>query len=617
MSLSFVFDRSDDCHYTSTLLRLDPEAFLWFELTRDHQADLVLSVSCPNSVPRVRTFDAASAQLLQQDTKYHWLMAPKSMADELFRNRSISVSVRSLSELKQAQSFLTWLAEAAEINRSRRIALLADHEALPVLLKTGSLDSLPSNCSTVLRLPADAAALENALLKQKDLSSAFPQISQALERSLTPMMSALDLTMADQLLCLHDRPEDVRNLLQLHALRDDSCTDSPAQLDDQARCLYLLRKHRRLFLLSSSFSDAPTRLPTLTKLSGQLNQLHGPLRSRTAELRAKHPDLTIDKALALEQLIPANAPGSTCAMQDQTIRFCDDLSSNLYAMQRQLLAASVPSEFREAAQSAGLGNLSILWNKPRNGHVLAAADQFCDKARRAIDHERWDELRIALYMLRFCSGQVCAEPAQNENLREVLQLGSEVLDLSNHIATSGWINDTLSGMQTGSGGKQSSIAEYTQLLHNDVVRKGLNQQQITLLTKRLLLQQKVEAFCTGSLAQDPERLADELSQLQRSYEKALSADETFNSVSAAEPEYTAPAPQPRQTAPVRRSADPIPVPQPEPQHISAPPLQETSPEEDLQNIRQLLYSASMPGGVNYSVTDEDYDENIEVEEDAT
>lgn len=606
----FVFDRSDDCHYTSTLLRLDPEAFLWFELTRDHQADLVLSVSCPNSVPRIRTFDAASAQLLQQDTKYHWLMAPKPMADELFLNRSINLSVRNLSELKQAQSFLTWLAETAEINRSRRIALLADHEALPALLKTGSLDSLPANCTTVLRLPADAAALENVLLKQKDLSNAFPQIRQALERSLTPMMSALELTMADQMLCLHDRPEDIRNLLQLHALRDDSCTDSSTQLEDQARCLYLLRKHRRLFLLSSQFTDAPARLPALPKLSGQLNQLHEPLRRRTAELRARHPSLSIDKALAMEQLIPANTPGSTCARQDQTIIFHDDLSGNLHAMQRQLLAAAVPAEFRETAQSAELGNLRILWNKPRNGHVLASADQFCDKARRAIDHERWDELQIALYMLRFCSGQVCAEPAQNENLKEVLQLGSEVLDLTNHIATSGWINDTLSGMHTSSGGKQSSIAEYTQMLHNAAVREGLNQQQITLLTKRLLLQQKVEAFWTGSLAQDPERLADELSQLQHNYEKALSTDEPSHSVSAAEPEYTAPAPQPRHTATV-------PAPQPEPQHVSVPPIPETTHEEDLRRTRQLLYSVSMPGGVNYSVTDEDYDESIEVEEDAT
>lgn len=606
----FVFDRSDDCHYTSTLLRLDPEAFLWFELTRDHQADLVLSVSCPNSVPRVRTFDAASAQLLQQDTKYHWLMAPKPMADELFLNRSINLSVRNLSELKQAQSFLAWLAETAEINRSRRIALLADHEALPALLKTGSLDSLPANCTTVLRLPADAAALENVLLKQKDLSNAFPQIRQALERSLTPMMSALELTMADQMLCLHDRPEDIRNLLQLHALRDDSCTDSSTQLEDQARCLYLLRKHRRLFLLSSQFTDAPARLPALSKLSGQLNQLHEPLRRRTAELRARHPSLSIDKALAMEQLIPANTPGSTCARQDQTIIFHDDLSSNLHAMQRQLLAAAVPAEFRETAQSAELGNLRILWNKPRNGHVLASADQFCDKARRAIDHERWDELQIALYMLRFCSGQVCAEPAQNENLKEVLQLGSEVLDLTNHIATSGWINDTLSGIHTSSGGKQSSIAEYTQMLHNAAVREGLNQQQITLLTKRLLLQQKVEAFWTGSLAQDPERLADELSQLQHNYEKALSTDEPSHSVSAAEPEYTAPAPQPRHTATV-------PAPQPEPQHVSVPPIPETTHEEDLRRTRQLLYSVSMPGGVNYSVTDEGYDESIEVEEDAT
>lgn len=614
MNLSFVFDRSDDCHYTPTLLRLDPEAFLWFELTRDHQADLVLSVSCPNSVPRVRTFDAASAQLLQQDTKYHWFIAPQPMADELFRSRSINLSVRSLSELKQAQSFLTWLAETAEINRSRRIALLADHEALPVLLKTGSLNALPSNCTTVVRLPADAAALENALLKQKDLSNAFPQISQALERSLTPMMSALGLTMADQLLCLYDRPEDVRNLLQLHAIRDDSCTDSPAQLEDQARCLYLLRKHRRLFLLSSSFSDAPVRLPALSKLSGQLNQLNEPLRRRTAELRARHPRLSIDKALVMEQLIPGSAPGSTFANQDQTIVFCDDLANNLHAMQKQLHAAAVPGEFREAAQSAELDRLSILWNKPRNSLVLASADQFCDKARRAIERERWDELRTALYLLRFCSGQVCAEPAQNENLKEVLQLGSEVLDLLNHIATSGWINDTLSGMHTSSGGKQSSIAEYTQLLHNAAVREGLNQQQITLLTKRLLLQQKVEAFWSSGLAQDPERLADELSQLQNNYEKALSTDEPSHSVSAAEPEYTTPAPQPRQTAPVQRTAAPVPAPQPEPLHTSAPTPRETSPEEDIRITRQLLYNVNMPGGVNYYVDDDDYDENIEVED---
>lgn len=600
----FVFDRSDDCHYTDTLLKLDPEAFLWFELTKDRQAELVLSISCPGSVPRVRTFDAASAQLLQQDTKARWFITPNPIADEFFRNRTVSASVRSLSELKQSDHFLTWLSEAAEINGNRRIALLVSHDALPALLKTGSLQALPANCTTVLRLPADAAQLENALLKQKDLSNAFPQIGQALQRSQTPMMSALSLSLNDQMLCLHDRQEDVRNMLLLHAIRDESGTDPVNALEDQARCLYLLRKHRRLFLLSNHFTDAPARLPALSSLSGQLPQLIGPLRGRTAELRARHPDLTIDKALALEQLIPGSVPGSTCARQDGTIVFCDDLSNNLHAMLKQLRRAD--AEFREAAENAGLQNLSTLWNKPRNPLVLSSADLFCDKARRAIDQERWDELRIALYMLRFCSGQVCADEEQNANLEAVLKLGDEVLTLSNHIATSGWINDTLAGMQTGSGGKLSSVAEYTQLLHNTAVREGLNQQQITLLTKRLLLQQKVEAFWTSDLEQDPVQLAGELAELQQTYEKALSSEEP--AAPAAEPVYTAPA---------RPAAEPAPVTSPAAQTAPAAPVSETSIEEDLRRTRQLLYSAGMPGGINYSFDDEDFDENIELEEDAT
>lgn len=152
------------------------------------------------------------------------------------------------------------------------------------------------------------------------------------------------------------------------------------------------------------------------------------------------------------------------------------------------------------------------------------------------------------------------------------------------------------------------------MLHNAAVREGLSQQQITLLTKRLLLQQKVEAFWTGNLAQDPERLADELAQLQRNYEKALSIDEPSRSVSTAEPEYTAITPQPRQTAPVQRTAAPVPAPQPEPLHASTSPIRETTPEEDLRITRQLLYNANMPGGVNYYDDDDDYDENIEVED---
>lgn len=583
-SVQFVFDRTDDCHYTHSLLKLGPEAFLWFELKQHQLADLVLSVTCRKGIPQLRIFDTASATLLSQQTN-HWIFAPQPViTEEVLRSQSISPSIRKLPD-----GFLPWLAKCAAINKHRKIALLVSCDAVEPLMQTGSLEDLPPNCITLLRFPADADSLTELLLSSPSLADFFPQIRQALERSRMPLMPALRLTMDEQMICFHDRAQDIQNMLLLHAIRDASITDSVEQLCDQAQYLYLLRKYRRLYLLGDRFPDNPAYLPTLSVMEQQLPEYHAAVRTRTSELRRSYPDIPIDKALQLEQLIPAGSLTDSCFDSDHTIVFSGALTNSLYRLQKSLRSGKVPPEVLNTADTSMFPDLYTLWNKPRSSMILKAADLFCDCAHDAIKHERWYALTLSLYMLRFCSSQVCAGPEQNENLKKVLTLGEDVIHKANHIASSSWINGMLSGIKPPSSSGISNIAEYTQMIHDAAFREDLNQDQIELLTKRLLLEETVNTFYRQEIS--PAQQTDTLLQLQQIYEQSLSKAKQKS--------------KPAAEAPIPKAAG-VPA--------AAPASHETTFEDDLRITRQLLYRNHMPGGVPCPEDEDDYDEDLVVED---
>ena len=595
--VQFVFDRPNDCHYTDNLLRFGPEMFLWHLLQDSRRADLVLSITIQKCSLQLRIFDTASEALMGQPLTKIFGSPKPVVTHEILHNRKISVSIRPV-----ASDFLTWLARAAAINSRRKIALLVSCDAVAALKMTGDFDELPKNCMTLVRLPADAEALTRFLLKDSALRDTFPQLGDALERNRTPLMSALRMTVGDQMVCLHDRPEDFENMLLLHAVRDSSVTDAPTQLVDQAHYLHLLRRHRRLYLLSSRFNSLSVRLPDLTELEQQLHELHGALRTHTAELCRKYPDFPIEKALQFKGLIPSSSLSDTCADRDSAIVFCDSLASGIFALQKALQSDQIPPEVLESADISKFPDLYTLWNKPRNTLVLEAANFFCDRACAAVSKQRWDELSTSLYMLRFCCDQICASADQEDNLNNVLKLGEEILDLSNYISTSGWISGMLSDSAVQFASGVSNIAAYTQHLHNAAAREDLNQDQISLITKRLLLQEKVKAFYKPDLS--VEQLAGDLKQAQQIYEAALSKPRPRPSGSAAGAVTKADAPPPAVKPPASPAVKPL---------SDAAPRQ-TTYEEDIRITRKLLYQSNMPGGVNYAEDEDDYDENIIVED---
>lgn len=514
-SLYFVFDSLNDCHYTDTLLKLGPEAYLWHELKPTGKAHILLSVTAPapGGQLQVRTFDSASTEFLMLQNNL--FLTTKKLPDAILKDSTAQAHCHSFSQLNRSGDFLTWLGACAEKNKGRSIALLIAYDAFASIQGTGDVNALPSNCTTLIRLPAEAGKLAQGLLGNRALRQAFPQLEDSLGGSQEPLMSALSRRLGDQMLCLFQQEQDVRNLLLRQAVVDPEGTDSVEQLRDQAACLHLLRRHRRLHLLHSRYSD-PAQIVPLSTLSADWKNYRKALGDLARAQRAACPNGSMEDALAAQGLIPT--PSSAAGSPP----FCHPvytgvLTRDLYHLQELLRGRNVPADLR-AVDFREILKLTTLWNRPRNSQIMAYVQAFCDGACSAVGDGQWDIVQDMLLLLQFCAEQVCAQDSQNCSLSHVLSLGSEILTLARNMAAADRIDRYLH--YNAAPAALQNFAAYSQKVHDTVAREHLTYEQAVLFTKRSMLRLKISRFHEHGVT--PEQLAADLAQIQASYDQATS-----------------------------------------------------------------------------------------------
>ena len=423
----FVFDGQNDCHYTNTLLKLSPEAYLWHELRQQKKADLILFAAQPGDEIVIRTFDAGSARILTPQNAFGVLRSFFSSGSDAGEGDRVRPHCVGLAELEQKlrDPFAQWLRKYAAGHSGQKIAFVVSWEAFGALNGQGQLTALPDNCRLLIRMGTGPEALEKALLKDSTLADAFPRIAGSFQGSREPLLTVLKRQLGDQMICLDDQASDVRNMLVRQSFTGTEMPEPLQDLEDQAALLHICRQHRRLSLIDPDFRDDPGAAPTLDAIFRQPNapQLRSALRRRAADFRQRHPGCTMEEALRAEGLVFSALPDAG-VYQDQLANNVADLQLPADYPQRSS-ASSVLEQIKR--------DLRTLWNLPRNQMVLDMANKFCDAVRTAITEKDWDTLSSGLELMKFCGKQICISQDQNENMKKIFELGEDVLRQSAYL----------------------------------------------------------------------------------------------------------------------------------------------------------------------------------------
>ena len=422
----FVFDGVNDSHYTDTLLELGPEAYLWHEIRRRQKTDIILFASRQNKEIVVRTFDACSAKFLAprkvMSGVLKWLTAEPEDGEE---NKVVRNSC-ALPELEQKLRgpFAPWFKKAAG-QSDRNIALVISWDVFAELNQDGILQELPDNCTLLVRLAMDAEELEKALLTDRTLAEAFPQIGGCLGGSPEPLLTVLDRQLDGRMIRLDDQESDVRNMLLRQAFTAGELPQPLKDLQDQAAVLHLCRQHRCLHLIDPDFRDVKNEAIALEDIFRRpgASKFRKALERRAAEFRTRYPESSMSEALQAEGWI-GDKPCEAVTYQDELARDVRDLV--------------LPEDFLErSVQSAALEqikrDLTTLWNCPCNAYVRDEAKLICARIRRAIMEKDWETLSCGLELLEFCGKHICIGQDQNDNLKNIFTLGREVLELSGFV----------------------------------------------------------------------------------------------------------------------------------------------------------------------------------------
>ncbi len=413
--IHFVFDFYNETHYTDTLLALSAEAYVWYELRKQH-IDNALFVLESGSELKLGAYDGDSAAMLKQEKKKFW---EKPQAETDPRARHVTFSLQEVGA--DAQSLLGWLLDRQESQKNRRVALVFTLDAFLTLFKKAKdkdrqrlvkLCSRPSGRNLLLiRVPMNAREMGKAFLdSQSPLQQLCPGVRQAVSGPKEPLMDALDRQFDRQIFHAYRLTEaDTRGILLRHAMVKGAWTDSMRDLEDQAACLYGANLSR---------DRCATRREVYESLQKEGAQEE--LRVRAAQLRRDYPRLSVAEAM-LAEAVDMRGPSP--------LEWNSELAKNVRTL-------TLPEEFFQAYPKyqneieAIREDFRTVWNKPLNRTACQAADSFCTEVRSAAKRRDWDTLRDALQMLKFYGSELCTEAANDDGLTAICEEGKAVINMS-------------------------------------------------------------------------------------------------------------------------------------------------------------------------------------------
>lgn len=423
-NLRFILDPDNDDHYTDSLLKLSCVPYIWYRLRRGGMARRILFVQVqPDNQLAFHVCDDESREHLLSKVRRRgsWFdrpVQPGATTDH-------TVKALNLTEEDLLQRLLGSDAEAALVftfDAFARVCRCSSDKGARLL--TDLLDGRNNRVPVFIRLPSRAGELEECLHAGTAgcglLKYACGCLDSISKNEREPLVKALSDLLGSQLLRLDGHPEETYHLLLAQALSCGDCPDSLPELRDQADYLELCRTLRVKLLEPDAESERLTPV-TLRELDAMLREpgFRSRLRTQVRELRQACPVGSIHSAMAQERHLPKLPPFP--AYQDELAQVA--------------LCLSIPDECKDKAELCSdlddaKRSLITLWNRPRNPQVVDAAGELCRCIRGAVNHKNWEALKDAVYLLKFCAGQLCAPSERNEALQKIFESGSAIIALS-------------------------------------------------------------------------------------------------------------------------------------------------------------------------------------------
>lgn len=500
----YVFD-IDDVHYTDTLLRLRPEAYLWHELRALGKADFCISLSVNNYHQlQLRTFDSSSQELLGLQKGFLGRWKTKPIRENMKWNAAQS-QVTSFQKLSQSKDFWDWLGAVAREFSDCTFSVLITHDAVNRMACAPALKQLPPNCVTMIRLPGEADALERIAHGADSLGFPEGMCTENVFREQAPLMEALKRELGERMICLFPQREDILNLLLYSALRED-IQDTPEQLMDQAEYLYLLWSHRKMqWLDQERYPENTVERVRLSTIAADLMECWPALRARVKNLRREYgTEISMENLMYIDIPILAEASGMGL--------YKTALGNQLLEIKKLLIRSKAPEALKLTDFDRLMG-LATLWNKPGSERVEQRVQQCCQKAVMAIGQELWDGLEILLNLLQFSADFVCPEPGKVPDILRVLELGNEIFDKKQMLSQSNWAKNAFLGGDPTASGQFSHVVEYTHAMSDMQTKQGYDMVEMKIQTDLASLKKLIQ-ICYG-ITETTAQVADSLRKIQQ------------------------------------------------------------------------------------------------------
>ena len=413
--LFFVLEAGDDVHYVDSLCALGPSSYIWYRLRSRSGVRRIVFCDIRDEELCFCGLDPESTAIVPKSHRHNWIGKQIKRTQE-------EMLAELISNVDDDRSAVVFTHEA--FVRSCRIAQgnTADGLRRMVAAHCGRiLIRLPGSVGELARLVSEGAGSCDIL------QEAYKPLQNAASYDRRPLLDTLTDQLGSRLLRFDLYPGEVQNLLLMHALYDPQAADTPQEVDDQAEYLELCRLYRADLLASDA--DGSDRAISNRELDRRLREpeFREELRSRSAKLRNRYPNMTTEQAMRQAGLLPPVLPQPV---------YKDELSNVLRTL-------TIPDEFlrsdpdRKVYWAAELEQikrrLTVIWNKPRNTAAVQAAQELCSNAKSAIEGRVWETLDAVLQLLQFFSNQICAPADQTDRLEDIRKHCRDIVQTSNYL----------------------------------------------------------------------------------------------------------------------------------------------------------------------------------------
>lgn len=432
-----ILDHDHDVHYTDNMLCLKSNAYLWYKLRTQYGFNVIVFAEKTDDGDDIDfyTWDEYSNSLLGTEKK-KLFGAQKKQTEGMDSIQYNCVSMENIGF-----DYILKFTKKNEVKKNR-IAFVMSIDALNYLYRNSdekTIEKLRERIKSgegysilAVKVPPKPYKISQAFLKE---DSVLPKISDKVNKALSgerePVMEVLERHMKEQIVCSY-QIDDVLNMLISRAFKDEDWSMSLEEMKEAAYYIEICYNYYgriiteptdpgvSVFVKHSELYEDICSRDFIEKVREQINRL-----------KEKYPAFSIKDAMKIEKLIP-----ETPCKLTEVLQYDEPIVRNIKAL-------SIPSKFKTFGEwKKWNGQLDQIkrdfgtfWNKPLNSIVLNAADKFYNFLKNAFTAGDKDMIDTSLKMLQFCGEQLCASDSDNKLIKEIVNVGENILKLTENINT--------------------------------------------------------------------------------------------------------------------------------------------------------------------------------------